>query len=148
MGQRKLLSLVWLKKFQVCCLAIALVLLVGLGCARQKEAQQEVTYPKPRYPKYLVNATKEGLLEAARLAVRQSGGMSPLGKMQSGQTVYVLLQWGQDLQVWEAMKQAWAERGVQAREMWMWDAMGMSREEYESKVKESLMHGNEAWKEL
>ncbi|MBI4456746.1 MAG: hypothetical protein HY644_12720 [Acidobacteria bacterium] len=140
----------WLKRSPFCgwgMLAFFL-LIFGVSCARQKEAQQEVTYPKPRYPKYLVNATKNDLLEAARPAVRQSAGRCPLGLMQSGQTVYVLLQWGQDLQVWEAIKQAWAERGVTAREMWMWDAMGMSKEEYEQKVQEGLMHGNEAWKEL
>ncbi|MBI4456651.1 MAG: hypothetical protein HY644_12225 [Acidobacteria bacterium] len=125
----------------------AFLLLVVVNCGRQKEARQE-EYPKPRFPKYLVNPSKEALLEAARIAVRQTGGMSPLGKMQSGQTVYVLLQWGQDPQVWEAMKQAWTERGVTAREMWMWDAMGMSKKEYEKNVQESLMHGNEGWKEL
>ncbi|MBI4456751.1 MAG: hypothetical protein HY644_12745 [Acidobacteria bacterium] len=140
----------WLKQSPFCGWGVLVfsLLVFGVSCARQKEAQREEAYPKPRFPKYLVNAKKEELLEAARLAVRQSGGMSPLGKMQSGQIVYVLLQWGQDLQVWEAMKQAWAERGVQAREMWMWDVMGVSKQEYETKVQESLMHGNEAWKEL
>ncbi|MBI4464953.1 MAG: hypothetical protein HY647_09640, partial [Acidobacteria bacterium] len=87
-------------------------------------------------------------MKAARLAVRQPKGMSPLGMIESGKTVYVLLQWGQDMDVWEAIQQAWSEKGVDARPMYVWDVMGWSKEEYEAQVLPGLMHGNEAWKEI
>ncbi|MDA2934228.1 hypothetical protein MYX82_07780 [Acidobacteria bacterium AH-259-D05] len=128
-----------------------LLLLVSFGCAAEEvvtSVQPEGDYPLPRYPSYLVETQPEDLLEAARVAVRQPTGRCPLGMMESGQTVYVLLQWGQDMEVWEAIKQAWAERGVEARAIAVWEVMRMTQEEYEVKVQASLMHGNEAWKEI
>ena len=127
------------------------VLLTSFGCAAEEgmtPAEVAGEYPAPRYPRYLVETQPEGLLEAARVAVRQPTGRSPLGVMQSGQTAYVLIQWGQDMEVFEAVKQAWAERGIEARELKVWEVMGWSKEEYEVKVSASLMHGNEAWKEI
>ncbi|MBI4465079.1 MAG: hypothetical protein HY647_10275 [Acidobacteria bacterium] len=111
-------------------------------------ARTELNYPQPRYPRYLVNPDTQRMLAAARFAVRQTAGMSPLGKMQSGQTVYVLLQWGQDSRVWEAMKQAWAERGVEAQPLYVWDVLGITEEEYKQRMSKDAVHGNEAWKEF
>lgn len=124
------------------------VTLIAFSCSKKEAAKTELAYPAPRFPRYLAHPGKEGLMKAARFAVRQSMGMSPLGKIESGKTVYVLIQWGQDMDVWEAVKQAWKERGVDARLMYMWDVMGLSKEEYEAKVKPGLMHGNEGWKEI
>ena len=127
------------------------LLLATFGCAAEEgltSAQFDTEFPEPRWPSYLVDTQPEGLLEAARAAVRQSTGKCPLGLMQSGQTVHVLIQWGQDMEVWEAIKQAWAERGIEAHAVEYWEIMGMSKEEYEVQVKESLIHGDEAWKEI
>ena len=123
-----------------------LVSLIGVSCSRQEEA--EVDYPQPRFPRYLVNPNPDEMLNAARFAVRQPTGRSPLGRMQSGDTVHVLLQWGQDVDVWEAIQEAWAERGVEAHAVWYWEIMGISKEEYYERMDPNVAHGNEAWKEL
>ncbi|MDA2934231.1 hypothetical protein MYX82_07795 [Acidobacteria bacterium AH-259-D05] len=127
------------------------LLLVSFGCAAEEVAtsvQPEGAYPLPRYPRYLVETQPEDLLEAARVAVRQPTGRSPLGKMESGQTVYVLIQWGQDMEVWEAIKQAWAERDIEAHTVGYWDIMGLTKEEYEARVEPNLVYGQQGWKEL
>ncbi|MBI4442071.1 MAG: hypothetical protein HY649_01705, partial [Acidobacteria bacterium] len=129
----------------IVCLAICLL---SLSCSRREETRTELQYPAPRYPRYLVNLDTEKLLQAARFAVRQPVGRCPLGKMESGQEVYVVLEWGQDMQVWEAIKTAWAERGVTAHALGIWEIVGITKEEYDRRVSQSAVHGNEAWKEL
>ncbi len=127
------------------------LLLVSFGCGAEEVAtsgQPEGDYPLPRYPRYLVETQPEDLLEAARVAVRQPRGRSPLGKMESGQTVYVLIQWGQDMEVWEAIKQAWAEKGVEAHTVGYWDIMGLTKEEYQARIEPNLVYGHQGWKEL
>jgi hypothetical protein len=68
--------------------------------------------------------------------------------MQSGQRVHVLIEWGQDMEVWEAVKQAWAERGVQAETFEYWEVMGISKEEFEMSAEANAVYGNDGWKEL
>ena len=123
--------------------------LISVSCSRlQEQAGTKVDYPQPGYPRYLVNPNMDELLSAARFAVRQTAGMAPLGNVQSGQTVYVLMQWGQDMKVWEAMKQAWAEKGVEARTLNDWEVIGITQEEYQERMSNHAVYGNEAWKEL
>ena len=129
----------------IVCLVISFI---SLSCSRPQEPRTELNYPAPRYPRYLVNLDMDNLLKAARFAVRQPVGRSPLGKMESGQEVYVVLEWGQDMQVWEAIKTAWAERGVTAHALGIWEIVGITKEEYDRRVSQSAAHGNEAWKEL
>ena len=124
------------------------VSLLSVSCSRQEEAMTEVDYPQPRYPRYLVNPDIDDLLSAARVAVRQPTGRSPLGKAQSGQNVYVFIQYGQDMRVWEAIQQAWAEKGVEAQAIGFWEIMGITKEEYDRKMTTDAVHGNESWKEL
>ena len=122
------------------------VSLVSLSC-RQPAVQTELNYPQPRYPRYLTNPSAEQLLKAARYAVRQTAGGAPMGRMQSGQTAYVFVHAGLDMKVWEAIKQAWAERGVEARLMLPWEVMGISKEEFDRRMTDTPK-GNEGWKEL
>jgi hypothetical protein len=88
------------------------------------------------------------LLDAARFAVRQPYGRSPLGKMQSGQTVHVIVQYGQDPDVWAAIQRAWEERGVKALAVGSWELMGMTEAAYNEHVKRNLLYGQEAWQEI
>jgi hypothetical protein len=104
-------------------------------------------YPAPRYPRYLVKPSAERLLQAARIAVRQPYGMSPLGKMQSGQKVHVFVEYTQDMQVWEAVRAAWAERGITAMLVPNWELMGMTKDAFEAQAKKSMIFGWEGWKE-
>ena len=129
-------------------IVLLLVNLISVSCSRQEEARTKVDYPQPRFPRYLAKPDKASMLAAARFAVRQPVGRSPLGLVESGQTVHVLLQWGQDLNVWEAIQEAWAERGVEAHPMWVWDVLGISKEEYHKRMDAVAAHGNQAWKEL
>ncbi|MBI4464196.1 MAG: hypothetical protein HY647_05780, partial [Acidobacteria bacterium] len=145
--QRKLILLT--RSCRMVVLACLVVSGISVSCSRQPEvARTELNYPQPRYPRYLVKPDKSELLKAARFAVRQPVGRSPLGKVQPGESVHVFLQWGQDVDVWEAIKAAWAEKGVEAHAVWYWEIMGISKEEYYKRMDPNVVHGNEAWKEL
>ena len=133
------------RKMVVTCLMVGFI---GISCSRQPEqTKTELSYPAPRYPRYLAQPKMEDLLAGARFAVRQPTGRSPLGKVQSG-TVHVFIQWGQDMKTWEAIQQAWAEKGVEAHTVGYWEIMGITREEYDKRMAPAIVHGNEAWKEL
>ena len=137
------------KRFCLTVIMVCLIVgLVAVSCSRREEVRTEFDYPQPRYPRYLVNPNTDDLLNAARVAVSQPTGRAPLGKMQSGQTVYVFLQWPQDMEVWEAIRQAWAEKGVEAHGVSFGEVLGMSKEEFDETSNKNAAHGNEAWKEL
>ena len=139
----------WTQSWQVGVIVCLVVSLISVSCSPPpEEARTEVDYPQPRYPRYLVNPDMDELLSAARFAVRQPTGRAPLGKMQSGQKVHVFLQWGQDMRVWEAVQQAWAEKGVEAEASGFWEIMGITKEEYDRRMAENAVKGNDAWKEL
>jgi hypothetical protein len=108
----------------------------------------EAGYPAPRFLGSVLTPSSEDLLAAARIAVRQSHGMSPLGKVQKGQTVHVVLPVTQDMKVWEAIKAAWAERGVAAHPVWPWEITGEDEKSYKAKAKANLLRGEDAWKEI
>lgn len=144
----------WYRKFwnsrrcgKMCLLVCLAAGLASASCSRREESRAGTDYPQPRYPRYLVNPNVDELLEKARFAVRQPTGRSPLGKIQSGQTVHVLLQWGQDMAVWEAVRQAWAEKGVEAHALGIWEVLGITKEEYEQRMTENVVLGSEGWKE-
>lgn len=108
---------------------------------------QNAEYPEPRFPKFVLDPSSDELMEAAREAVRQTEGMSPLGRAERGQTVHVFLHYSQDMEVWGAIKEAWAERGVNAVGINGWDALGVPRDEYEVRARENVLTGKDGWKE-
>ncbi len=127
---------------------VALALsVVFTGCQRTTPTTS-APVPSPRYPHYLVTTDVGHMMDAARMAVRQPYGRSPLGKMQSGQTVHVITTYGQDPQVWEAIRRAWEERGVKAIAVGSWELLGLTEEQYTAQVKQNLLFGNEAWQEM
>ncbi len=85
--------------------------------AAQKELEAQ-GFPSPRFPKFVVAPTKPQLIAAARAAVRQTQGRAPLGTIPRGQTIHVFMNYSQDLEVWDAVREAWAERGVTALPVW------------------------------
>jgi hypothetical protein len=129
-------------------LALALV----QGCSRRAGDGQAANgaggYPAPRFLVSLLNPTQDDLVRAARIAVRQTHGMSPLGKIETGQTVHVVLPYSQDMAVWEALKQAWAERGVTAVAVRPWEVTGEDAGAYAALARANVTHGDEAWKEI
>ncbi len=137
---------------RVCRRLSILVAVLGLvlvsACRRSEPSGPGTPIPAPVYPRYLLKTSANELMAAARLAVRQPYGRSPLGKMQSGQRAYCLIQYGQDKNVWEAIRQAWAERGVEGIALGAWELMGQTEAEYNAHVEQNLLHGDEAWQEL
>ncbi len=129
---------------------VALFWVVALvsACRRSEPSGLGTPVPGPVYPRYLLKTSSNELMDAARLAVRQVYGRSPLGKVQSGQRVHVLFQYGQDRNVWEAIRLAWAERGVEGVPVGAWELLGTTEAEYNAHVQKNLLHGDEAWQEL
>ncbi|MBI4442398.1 MAG: hypothetical protein HY649_03360, partial [Acidobacteria bacterium] len=128
-------------------IAVAAVVVYFSMTRSADEDKQAFAYPSPRYPRYLANPSAEELMRGARFAVRQPVGRAPLGRMESGRTVYVFAHAGLDMKVWEAIRQAWAERGVEAHVLHPWEVMGISREEFDRRMTDTPK-GNEGWKEL
>lgn len=111
-------------------------------------------YPAPRFPRFMVEkATPEKLLSIARRIVRETGGRNYMGVLEKGDTVHVLFRYGQDMMVFEAIKEALTEKGVTAEIVHNYELIGMSKEEYETKMKpggelrEALNQGAMGWKE-
>ncbi len=137
----------WLAGVTVC------VVVAASGCGGREAAPPEdatAAYPAPRFPRYLAKVDLQGetALQWARLAVRQTGGRAPLGRAQSGQVVHVLIPHGQNMDVWDVIQKAWAERGVEAHALGAWEVMGITREEYYARMKPDLVYANQAWKEM
>lgn len=130
------------------------LLMVSTGCDRSKNETSPAPmkmvngYPAPRFPKYIAEPTDADLLAAARVIVRQPHGLAPLGTAQPGQTVHVILQFQQDMRVWEAIRKAWAERGIKAIGVPIWTVAGMTKPEFQKAVTSTLLRGEEGWKEI
>jgi hypothetical protein len=63
--------------------ALSMLLMIGLGSAQEKGK-----YPAPRFPSYVRPPKSiEDVMPFARAAVRQTGGRTPLGLVEKGQTV-------------------------------------------------------------
>lgn len=121
-----------------CVLAAAMV----LGGATAFAAD----YPKPRFPSYLKPPRSvEDLMPAARTAVRQTGGMSPLGLAKPGQKVLILVPSNQEPMVVEAIIRAFKERGVDATVKYVYDLRGMTREQA---IREVSYTGADGWLEI
>lgn len=104
-------------------------------------------YPNPRYPAYLKPPKSvEDLMPAAREAVRQTAGKTPLGLAKSGQHIGVISTYGGDLMVKQALVRAYAERGVTADFLWHSEALGYTDEEF--KALGRWVTGGEGYREI
>ena len=121
--------------------------LVGAGSAIRAQSETQTGYDAPRYPRWVINPSRAALLAQARIAVRQTAGRAPLGNMRSGETVYVRLSSSQDIDVWNAIRTAWAERGVTAKPLWDWDLLGMSKAKYLAQQRKNMLTGKDPWEE-
>jgi hypothetical protein len=91
--------------------------------------------PPPAFPSYLKKPESiEALMPQARAAVRQTGGRTPLGLVDPGKHVLIVV--GEirdtvpDMMVQEAIKRAFEERGVKCTILTTWDTLGLSQQEY------------------
>ena len=91
--------------------------------------------PPPAFPSYLKKPdTIEQLMPAARAASRQSQGRAPLGLVDAGKHLLIVVGEIRDtrpnMMVQEAIKRAMEERGVKTTVLTIWDLLGMSQEQY------------------
>ena len=87
--------------------------------------------PAPAFPSYLKKPNSvDELMPQARAASRQTGGRTPLGLVESGQTVLIVVGEVRDAEpnfmVQEAIKRALEERGVKTHVVTTWDLVGVS----------------------
>jgi hypothetical protein len=85
--------------------------------------------PPPAFPSYLKKPnTVDELMPQARAASRQIGGRTPLGLVESGQSVMIVVGEARDAEpnfmVQEAIKRALEERGVKVHLVTTWDLVG------------------------
>ncbi|HTF92999.1 MAG TPA: hypothetical protein VK632_08130, partial [Verrucomicrobiae bacterium] len=111
--------------------ALTLLSLIGLAGAQEKGK-----YPAPRFPSYVRPAKSiEDVMPFARAAVRQTGGRTPLGLVEKGQTVALFTEPTADDMVMQAIKRAYEERGVKVQIVPEHQLLGVSKEDALKAVK-------------
>src|SRR5262245_62516919 len=92
---------------------IALAFVASLVLPSIGSTAESVKYPAPRFPSYVRPPKSiEDVMPFARAAVRQTGGRTPLGLVEQGQTVVIFTEPAADEMVMQAIKRAYEERGV------------------------------------
>src|ERR671917_2209260 len=87
--------------------------------------------PAPAFPSYLKKPnTVDELMPQARAAARQTGGRTPLGLVEPGQSVMIIVGEVRDaepnMMVQEAIKRGLEERGVKVHLVTTWDLVGVT----------------------
>ena len=99
-------------------------------------AAESKNYPPPRFPSYVRPPKSiEDIMPFARAAVRQTGGRTPLGLVEQGQTVAIFAEPAAEEMVMQAIKRAYEERGVKIQIVPEHQLLGVSREEALKAVK-------------
>src|SRR5215467_6679858 len=115
---------------------IALAFVASLACSSIGSTAEPVKYPAPRFPSYVRPPKSiEDVMPFARAAVRQTGGRTPLGLVEQGQTVVIFTEPAADEMVMQAIKRAYEERGVKIQIVPEYQLLGVSREEALKAVK-------------
>ena len=104
--------------------------------ARYSDAADGAKYPAPRFPSYIRPPKSiDDIMPFARAAVRQSGGRTPLGLVEKGQTVAIFTEPTAEELVMQAIKRAYEERGVKAQIVPEYQLLGVTKEEALKAVK-------------
>ena len=93
-------------------------------------------FPAPSFPSYLKKPdTIEKLMPSARSASRQTGGRTPLGLVEAGKHLLIVVGEIRDskpnMMVQEAIKRAMEERGAKTTILTIWELLGLSEAEYQ-----------------
>jgi hypothetical protein len=113
---------------------VALLLIIACGLSGQ--AAEQAKYPAPRFPSYLKPPKSiDDIMPYARAAVRQTGGRTPLGLAEKGQTVAIFTEPKADEMVLQAIKRAYEERGVKIQMIPESQLLGVTKEEALKAVK-------------
>ena len=111
--------------------ALILFSLIGLTGAQEKGK-----YPAPRFPSYVRPPKSiDDVMPFARAAVRQTGGRTPLGLVEKGQTVAIFTEPTAEDMILQAIKRAYEERGVKIQIVPEYQLLGVSKEEAMKAVK-------------
>jgi hypothetical protein len=117
-------------------LGVAVFLVMLIPSANFASAAESKNYPPPRFPSYVRPPKSiEDVMPFARAAVRQTGGRTPLGLVEQGQTVAIFTEPTAEEMVMQAIKRAYEERGVKIQIVPEHQLLGVSREEALKAVK-------------
>ena len=112
-------------------IALSTFLMIGFG-----RAQEKGKYPAPRFPSYVRPPKSiDDVMPFARAAVRQTGGRTPLGLVEKGQTVAIFTEPTAEDMILQAIKRAYEERGVKIQIVPEYQLLGVSKEEAMKAVK-------------
>src|SRR6266850_136289 len=112
-------------------IALSMFLIIGFG-----RAQEKGKYPAPRFPSYVRPPKSiDDVMPFARAAVRQTGGRTPLGLVEQGQTVAIFTEPTAEDMILQAIKRAYEERGVKIQIVPEYQLLGVSKEEAMKAVK-------------
>ena len=107
---------------------IALTFVASLVCPSIGRTAESVKYPAPRFPSYVRPPKSiEDVMPFARAAVRQTGGRTPLGLVEQGQSVAIFTEPAADEMVMQAIKRAYEEGGVKIQIVPEHQLLGVSR---------------------
>ena len=119
------------RKLGVAVFLVTLILPVNFAGAAESK-----NYPPPRFPSYVRPPKSiDDVMPFARAAVRQTGGRTPLGLVEQGQTVAIFTEPAAEEMVMQAIKRAYEERGVKIQIVPEHQLLGVSREEALKAVK-------------
>jgi hypothetical protein len=132
MSQKKYFRLFW-----VLLVLLGFVVWVGDLAAAPKEGEPgydpfkktyvKGEYPAPKFPSYLKPPKNiEEVMPFARAAVRQTGGRTPLGLVNPGQTVLIVTAPGAEPLLLQGIKKAYEERGIKLIYMSSQELAGVS----------------------
>src|SRR5574341_2623262 len=114
----------------------AFVAVLFMTVAAVALAAESNKYPAPRFPSYLKPPKSiEDIMPYARAAVRQTGGRTPLGLAEKGQTVAIFTEPKADEMVMQAVKKAYEERGVKVQIVPEYQLLGVTKQEALKAVK-------------
>src|SRR5262245_24138904 len=117
-------------------LGVAVFLVTLIFPVHFSSAAESKTYLPPRFPSYVRPPKSiEDVMPFARAAVRQTGGRTPLGLVEQGQTVVIFTEPAADEMVMQAIKRAYEERGVKIQIVPEHQLLGVNREEALKAVK-------------
>jgi hypothetical protein len=94
-------------------------------------------FPAPSFPSYLKKPDSlDKLMPSARSASRQTGGRTPLGLVEAGKQLLIVVGEVRDskpnMMVQEAIKRAMEERGVKTTVLTIWDLLGLTEVEFQN----------------
>ncbi len=123
---------------------IALSVFAVLGFPQAAINQERGKYPPPRFPSYVKPPKSlDDVLPFARAAVRQTGGRTPLGLVEKGQTVAIFTEPAAEEMILQGIKRAYEERGVKVQMVAEHQLLGVKKEEALKAIKANRWYTSE-----